>query len=135
MIASPDASVTGVDGDYERVSGEEVAVEGAEGRITGIEKGLEKSDSIVGHCIGVTRWSAEFMGRFYPFMEEFFAENGNDFNWEPVFHAFVQDRSVRMHYTDCTGLAWININRREDFLKAKGELFGRIYDQHGQPRQ
>lgn len=127
VLAYPQTSVTAVDPVYEQVTYEEIAVLGKDGRMTGIKRGIPKDPSIVGHCVGITRWSGELMGKLYPHTEAFLAKNGNNHNWEPVFDAFLESGGAPpMHYVLCP-LPWININREADWRRAEEELYPKVY--------
>ena len=108
------------------VSGADAAVCAEGSRIIEMKKGMDQKDGMVGHLIGIARWSSEFMSGFYSFMEEFFRQNGNNHNWEPVFDSYLSKKRPEVHYVDCNDLPWININYEKDYIFAKTELYDHI---------
>lgn len=47
-------------------------------------------DSVLGEVVGMNKFSPQFLSSFFPFVAEFFKQQGtNNFNWEPVVHAYL----------------------------------------------
>ena len=60
-------------------------------------------------------------------MESYFRRFGKDYNYEPVLDAFLKESSHPLSAVATDGLAWINMNYKEDDQKAVDRLYPKIY--------
>src|SRR3989344_1063149 len=65
--------------------------------------------------------------KFYDYLKEFVEKNGKGFNYEVILNEFIKKTGMPLHYVTSDGLAWMNINYKEDYLIAKEELYNKIY--------
>src|SRR3989344_5647036 len=84
-------------------------------------------DYVVGELIGINKFSSEFFEKFYDYLKEFVEKNGKGFNYEVILNEFIKKTGMPLHYVTSDGLAWMNINYKEDYLIAKEELYNKIY--------
>ena len=114
-----------VDHNYKVQTGDECIVTGQNGRIANITFNLSDgyNHDIAGEFIGINKWSKEFMGEFYAHLESYIEEKGNKFSYEIVLNNFINTTKNVLNYIEVGKLSWININYKEDYLKAKDELF------------
>jgi len=127
VLAYESDVVLAVDDYYKVNYGDEVMVTSNRGYIETIGFINELSKDIEGQLIGINKWSSDFMSGLYNYMDFFFKKNGNNFNWEPIVHNFIKDKGVKINFDRSGGLKWININYKEDYFKARDELFNSIY--------
>lgn len=120
VMASKLDNVMLVDDRYCADDREEELVLGRRGAITGLVRGLSGDYSdYVGGFVGINRFSADFMGALYAFMESFFRENGPKYKYERVFDRFnQQDNGFTLNYLCTSGLEWVNVNHEEDYRYA-----------------
>ena len=96
---------------------DEVLVMGEDGIVNRLERGREDGYGAVGELIGIHKFSAEFMGLFYQFIEKYMSENGRGDHYETILDSFLINDIHRVNYLTMD-LPWININYEDDLLKA-----------------
>ena len=129
VMASKYEDVLGVDENYIIQTQDEAVVQGKNDVVQGIVivKSAEKGSTMVGESVGINKWSAKFMKQFYQYIENFFNQNGRNYNWEPVVTEFIKDQDVLVHYEKCGDFSWININYKEDYDVAQNVIYHSIY--------
>ena len=128
VLASQHKNVLGVDNHYEVLTNDEVVAVGNENVAKGIKKGIGKREEAAGEIIGINKWSPEFMEKLYNYMEQLFAKDKETYyNWEPVVDQFINEEGIGLNYEVSDGLAWININYKEDYDRARTEIYEKIY--------
>lgn len=99
---------------------DEELVLGRDGVVTGLRRGrVDGFEDCAGGFVGINRFSAEFMGTLFEYMDDFFAERGPMYKYERVFDAFIRERGRKVHYVETKGLPWINVNEESDYETAK----------------
>ena len=76
-------------------------------------------DNLAGEQAGITKLSSEFIDNYYNYSESFFKESGYNQKYERVFDHVVRERGLEMDYIEVGSYRWININKVEDYEKAK----------------
>lgn len=133
LVARSEDNLIAVDNHYKIITGDEILVQGKEGVICGLAKSGERDDHIVGELVGYSKFTPDFMERFYRYMEMFIEKNGPKFNYEPVLDSFVQETGYPLHYLLTDGIGWININYEEDLAHANQELLHKTHGQGAMP--
>lgn len=129
VLESNYGDVVAVDENYKVITGDEVVVTGKNKVMSGFRWGVTRgAEDIAGEIIGINKWSAEFMEKFYVFMGEFFSQNGNNFNYEAILDQFIKEKKVVLHYIPSGGLPWVNINYPEDYFRANDTIFKHIFE-------
>lgn len=127
LIAVPEENVITVDNHYTIHTQDEILVHGQNGIITGMTRvGTRDERDVVGELIGYSKFSPEFMEKFYTYMETFLQKQGAQFNYEPVLDLFIQETGIKIHYLTSDGLKWMNINYEADLRHANEQLFPHI---------
>lgn len=119
VMAMQQPNVISIDNCFESETNDEVLACGTDARVTRIQKISEDPADVIGEIIGINKWSAKFVDQLFSFMSRYFADNGNDHNWEPVVDAFLRSESVDVHPMTTDGLRWININYEADLERAQ----------------
>lgn len=134
VLASPEKSIMSVDNQYSIITKDEVIVTGQKNKIMGFKWGIPpESPDAAGELIGVNKFSENMMGELFSFMEVYFAERGNNYNYEPVLDAFIKSAGRKIAYLQTNGLPWININYQEDYQKAKNDIYPSICSTSNNP--
>lgn len=113
---------------YKSKENEEELVFGEGGVITSFKRAIGKKEyelesEVIGEFVGINKFSSEFMGRLYDYMDGFFAKNGPKYKYERIFHNFISDTKAKINYINSEGLEWVNINAEGDYKKAKQMSF------------
>ncbi len=100
---------------------EEELVLGKDAVISGLQRGLARDfPDYVGGFVGINRFSASCMESLYDYMDTFFEARGRQQKYERVFDSFIKDTGTTFNYLSTEGLAWININREDEYELAQG---------------
>ncbi len=130
ILASAYSDIVGAHDQFQIHTGDECMVRGDNGIIESIKFDSKNDPSIIiGEVIGLNKWSSELMENFYLHMEHFFETDGRSYNYEVILNDLIQKKPQKINYILSNGLDWININYKEDYYKAKNELFQNIYGQ------
>ena len=78
------------------------------------------STAIAGGYVGVTKFSPDFMVRFYRFCESYFDKSGDSHKYERLFDQMVRIEKVDLNYQDVSKFCWLNINTKKDYDLASG---------------
>lgn len=109
-----------VDGTLETPDHGEELVLGHDGIVIGLCRGRASDYSdCVGGFVGINRFSSEFMGAMFTYMDRLFAECGRMHTYEQVFDTFIKIHGWQISYLDSGGLPWINVNHEADYEIAK----------------
>lgn len=120
VMATARENVVLVDSLFKTGAREEELVLGRDGMITGLKRGLAQDhEDYVGGFVGINKFSSSFMGALYAYMDDFFEKNGPKFKYERVFDSMISATGAKLFYIDTGGLAWVNINHKEDYELAK----------------
>ncbi|HLD14987.1 MAG TPA: NTP transferase domain-containing protein [Candidatus Nanoarchaeia archaeon] len=127
VIDSKFDNVVSVDNKYTVKTGDEMIITGKNNKISSLVFYKKNIDDVVGELIGINKFSSEFFEKFYDYLKEFVEKNGKGFNYEVILNEFIKKTGMPLHYVTSDGLAWMNINYKEDYLIAKEELYNKIY--------
>ena len=93
---------------------------GSNGRVSGfLRTDGNGIDNLAGEQAGITKLSSVFIENYYNYSESYFKESGYNQKYERVFDHVVRERGLQMDYIEVGSYRWININKVEDYEKAK----------------
>ena len=99
---------------------EDIVLKGKDEIIFSIEKGLSHEDELcLGELMGICKLSPRFMEEFYNYLQYFLQNFGDNHNYEKILGNFAGTNGNELFSLDRENDYWININREEDYIKAK----------------
>lgn len=105
-----------VDSTYPVLTGDEVIICGAEGRVNGLA--LVSPPQWVGQFIGINRYSAETLAALCDYGWHDFRQRWKGKNYEWVLDGFIRDVQADVYYHDVARRDWVNVNYPEDLEMA-----------------
>ena len=128
MMVCPYDNVTLVDKAFKVLTGDECIVRGQNGLVSSLLFDSTTAPKIIiGEFVGISKWSAPFLDGFYTHLEQFFTRAGRNVSYEVVLDEFIQKEKRLLYSLETNGLAWLNINYREDYERARDKLYSQIY--------
>ena len=114
-LERPQTDLIVLDEAFEELTGDELVVIGEVGKVEALFKGPDGKDNIQGESLGINKWSAGYLEKYYVFLRDFLKKNGRNCNWEPTISEFLLAYpDVQLNYSGIDGKYWINVNYQDD---------------------
>jgi choline kinase len=115
---SADDNVMLLDPHYPVLTGDEVIIQGRDGRVTGLALGSPADAQ--GEFVGLNRFSAPFLAEWCDYIDRTFATRWQGANYEWALDRFLREHpGVRVRYVAVDTTEWVNVNYGEDLATAR----------------
>jgi choline kinase len=116
LVTSSAQDLMLLDSTYPVLTGDEVIICGAEGRVHGLSLGSPPEG--IGEFVGINRFSAQTLAALCDYGWQEFRERWKGKNYEWVLDGFIRAVQPTVYYHDVARRDWVNVNYPDDLVVA-----------------